>query len=256
MLKIILCSILDYLPMYRIHVALIVVLLGASLDVSAGVIADNTRIIYNIDKKEQSFQVVNINDYPVLVQLWVDDGGVDSSPEKASNSPVIPLPAIFKLKSKEAKSIRLVKIDDNIAADRETLYWLTIYEVPPTPEKGDNADNAADDNKAVLILTTRTQMKLLLRPAALFNQVETMPTNVSFKWVDKSLVLMNNSPFYVTIASLRLSDKDDKTQYSGMLEPFSEIAVAWEPDSQPESLVMTYIDDYGSQNDVVISKAK
>uniref|UniRef100_E6XIM3 Pili assembly chaperone, N-terminal protein n=1 Tax=Shewanella putrefaciens (strain 200) TaxID=399804 RepID=E6XIM3_SHEP2 len=239
--------------MRLIKLVLAVFLLGTSLNISAGVIADNTRIIYNIDKKEQSFQVVNINDYPVLVQLWVDDGGVDSSPEKASNSPVIPLPAIFKLKSKETKSIRLVKIEDNIAADRETLYWLTIYEVPPTPDKGDKADAENNtDNNAVLILTMRTQMKLLLRPAALFNQVDTMPANVSFKWVDNSLVLINNSPFYVTIASLRLSDKENESQYSGMLAPFSQDTVAWESATQPESLVMTYIDDNGSQNDFEI----
>lgn len=239
--------------MRLIKLVLAVFILGTSLNISAGVIADNTRIIYNIDKKEQSFQVININDYPVLVQLWVDDGGVDSSPEKASNSPVIPLPAIFKLKSKEAKSIRLVKIEDDIAADRETLYWLTIHEVPPAPDKGDKADVEHNtDSNAVLILTMRTQMKLLLRPAALFNQVDTIPTNVSFKWVDKSLVLMNNSPFYVTIASLRLSDKDDTSQYSGMLAPFSQDTVAWELATQPELLVMMYIDDYGSQNEVVI----
>ena len=239
--------------MRLIKLVLAVFVLGTSLNISAGVIADNTRIIYNIDKKEQSFQVVNINDYPVLVQLWVDDGGVDSSPEKASNSPVIPLPAIFKLKSKETKSIRLVKIEDNIAADRETLYWLTIYEVPPTPDKGDKVDAENNtDNNAVLILTMRTQMKLLLRPAALFNQVDTMPANVSFKWVDNSLVLINNSPFYVTIASLRLSDKEATSQYSGMLAPFSQDTVTWELATQPESLVMTYIDDNGSQNDFEI----
>lgn len=68
--------------MRLIYFALAFLLFGFSSAVLAGVIADNTRIIYNIDKKEQSFQVVNINDYPVLVQLWVDDGGVDSSLKK------------------------------------------------------------------------------------------------------------------------------------------------------------------------------
>lgn len=235
--------------MRLIYFALAFLLLGFSSVVSAGVVAENTRIIYNINKKEQSFQFVNINDYPVLVQLWVDDGSIDGTPEKAPDSPVIPLPAIFKLKSKESKSIRFVKVDDNVVTDRETLYWLTIYEVPPLPEK----DSKSEDS-AVLILTTRTQMKLLLRPAELFSQASTMASNMSYKWEDKSLVLINDSPFYLTIAALRLSDKEDKSHYSGMLAPFSQVTVAWESATRPESIVITYLDDNGSQNDIVVKK--
>lgn len=240
---------------YRIlYYVTAIVLTAIAWSSNAGVIAENTRIIYNLDKREQSLQLVNVNDYPVLVQLWVDDGNINGTPEKALDSPVIPLPAIFKLKKKEAKSIKLVNVGVDLAKDRETLYWFNIYEVPPEPNR-----DAEIQDKNVLILTTRTQMKLLLRPASLFSQASTMVSKVSYKWQDKSLVLINDSPFYVTISSLRLSNNDDKSQYSGMLEPFSEVAIVLELDAQPESLAITYIDDNGSQNDVVIkhnSKAK
>lgn len=237
--------------MRLIKLALVILLLGEASAVSAGVIAENTRIIYNLDRKEQSFQFFNINDYPVLVQLWVDDGRVDGSPDKAIESPVIPLPAIFKLKSGDAKNIRFVKVDDNLANDRETLYWLNVYEVPPLP---DTVDKSKDN--AVLILTTRTQMKLFLRPGKLFSQASTMATNISFKWDNESLALINDSPFFVTITSLMLVNSEDKLEYNGMLAPFSQTAVDWKLKTQPDALIITYIDDYGSQNEFTIKVKK
>ncbi|MFB2668641.1 molecular chaperone [Shewanella xiamenensis] len=219
--------------------------------ITAGVLAENTRIIYNLDNREQSLQIFNVNDYPVLVQLWVDDGEVEGSPEKALESPILPLPAIFKLKKKESKSIRLVNVSTDLAKDRETLYWFNIYEVPPEPNNEANIDE-----KNVLILTTRTQMKLLLRPAELFKQVIDMPSKTSFKWESNALILINDSPFYVTIFSLKSSEQDEHSHYNGMLAPYSKTTLAWKLDAKPESLIMTYLDDNGSQNDYTLKLSK
>lgn len=221
------------------------------LSSKAGVIAETTRVIFNLDKREQSLQIFNINDYPVLVQLWVDNGDIEGGPDKAMESPILPLPAIFKLKNKESKSIKLVNVSADLAKDRETLYWLNIYEVPPEPNK-----DLEMNNQNILMLTTRTQMKLLLRPAELFKQVSDMPSKISFKWENNALVLINDSPFYITIFSLKSSEKDEHSHYSGMLAPYSKISSVWNLDAKPDSLVMTYLDDNGSQNDYTLKLSK
>ncbi|EKO3902397.1 fimbria/pilus periplasmic chaperone, partial [Vibrio metschnikovii] len=55
----------------------------------AVVIPETSRVVYNLDKNEQSLYIYNKNKYPVLVQLWSDNGDVSSSPEVESDSPVI-----------------------------------------------------------------------------------------------------------------------------------------------------------------------
>lgn len=57
----------------------------------AGVMAESTRVIFPPESREQSLQLVNLNTYPVVVEAWVDDGELNSAPEK-STAPIIPLP--------------------------------------------------------------------------------------------------------------------------------------------------------------------
>lgn len=50
--------------------------------VEAGIMPASSRIIYRDGDREKTLMLVNTNDYPVLVQSWVDNG--EGSPEAAS----------------------------------------------------------------------------------------------------------------------------------------------------------------------------
>lgn len=50
--------------------------------VEAGIMLASSRIIYRDGDREKTLMLVNTNDYPVLVQSWVDNG--EGSPEAAS----------------------------------------------------------------------------------------------------------------------------------------------------------------------------
>lgn len=50
--------------------------------VEAGIMPASSRIIYRDGDRETTLMLVNTNDYPVLVQSWVDNG--EGSPEAAS----------------------------------------------------------------------------------------------------------------------------------------------------------------------------
>ncbi|EKO3570674.1 MULTISPECIES: molecular chaperone [Vibrio] len=213
----------------------------------AVVIPETSRVVYNLDKNEQSLYIYNKNKYPVLVQLWSDNGDVSSSPEVESDSPIIPLPAIFRLAEDESKNIRLIKVDDNVAKDRETLYWLNIYEVPPLPDVSMN-----DEDSSVLMVTVRTQIKVILRPENLFKMIEDIPKKVTFEIDNGHLILINNSPFYITISSLTLTERDKDSLYDGMIEPFSKIPVDWNSGNKIESLFINYINDQGSEVSMTI----
>ena len=61
------------------------------LSVEAGIMPASSRIIYRDGDREKTLMLVNTNDYPVLVQSWVDNG--EGSPEAAS-PPFVVLPPV------------------------------------------------------------------------------------------------------------------------------------------------------------------
>ncbi|WP_265462692.1 fimbrial biogenesis chaperone [Aeromonas salmonicida] len=223
-----------------------------STSISAGVTAEISRVIFNEDKREQSLQLINLNEYPVMVQLWVDDGDVNGNPDKAVDAPVIPLPAIFKMEPKEQRNVRLVKVVNNADQNRESLHWLNIYEIPPEPSKQEGSE---DQNK--ILLTMHTQMKLILRPKALSERIDEVTTNQQLKWVGRKLELFNPTPFYISYTHLSAAESDKNTVPLDMVHPFGKLIV-----DLPESFFYSnkqavfylhYLDDWGNMNKIKMS---
>ena len=83
---------------------IIFALLGVA-NVQAAVNAAATRVVFNDGETEASLQLVNKNTYPVVVQAWSDDGDPQATPDKSA-SPVLVLPAVFKLQPEEMTNLR------------------------------------------------------------------------------------------------------------------------------------------------------
>lgn len=169
----------------------------------AGLMAESTRVVFAAGSAEQSLQLVNTNPYPVVVQAWVDDGGLESGPDTASaaDAAVMPIPPIFRLNPQAQISLRLIATGVPLPADRESLFWLNLYEIPPRP-----GDLPADAQ--TLTVTLRTQMKLFMRPAKLPSPVEKVPEQLRFSLVPtkdgQGLRIDNPSPYYATFRALEL----------------------------------------------------
>ncbi|WP_016678677.1 fimbria/pilus periplasmic chaperone, partial [Yersinia pestis] len=54
--------------------SLFLLLFTISYDALAGLIAGSTRIIYQPELRERTLMLANTNDYPVVVQTWIDNG--------------------------------------------------------------------------------------------------------------------------------------------------------------------------------------
>ncbi|NBF06708.1 fimbria/pilus periplasmic chaperone, partial [Pseudomonas sp. Fl5BN2] len=98
----------------------------------AGVTAEKTRVVFAANTTETSLQVMNQNPYPVVVQTWVDDGEPGSTPD-TTQAPILPLPAIFRMEPGEQRNLRLIYTGEALPKDRESLFWLNLYEIPPRP---------------------------------------------------------------------------------------------------------------------------
>ncbi len=83
--------------------------------VEAGIMPASSRIIYRDGDREKTLMLVNTNDYPVLVQSWVDNG--EGSPEAAS-PPFVVLPPVFRLAARRTQGLRIIYNHDPLPGSR------------------------------------------------------------------------------------------------------------------------------------------
>ncbi|MGX0936459.1 molecular chaperone [Cupriavidus metallidurans] len=193
---------------------------------AAGVTPEISRVVYAADAVEQSLQVFNVNDYPVLVQAWVDDGRIDALPQE-STAPIIVIPPIFRLGRGDQTSLRLINSGAALPQDRESLFWLNIYEIPSTP-------NSVIAERQLVTVTMRTQIKVFVRPRKLPFPSDELPKRLAFsltKMPDEFLLeIRNPTPYYATISALKV-DTGSASQVAPveMIAPFSNTIVHLSP---------------------------
>ncbi|AVR67970.1 MULTISPECIES: fimbrial biogenesis chaperone [Pseudomonas aeruginosa group] len=169
------------------------------LDAQAGVTAERTRVVIAEGQREASLLLVNQNAYPVIVQAWIDDGDLDSTPQTA-RAPFMPLPPVFRLDPGKQRSLRLLRTGQALPGDREALYWLNIYEIPPRPGE------PPAEGQSRLTVTLRTQMKVIHRPRALARAAEEAPRQLRFQRQGKALLVENPTAYFVSLAGAEQED--------------------------------------------------
>ncbi|HHQ4784232.1 TPA: fimbrial biogenesis chaperone [Aeromonas veronii] len=187
---------------------LFLILLIISIDsVCAGLLADTTRVIFSEGEKNKSITIMNVNDYPVLSQVWVDNGEGDPNSKLA---PFIVLPPVFRLEPNKRANVVLVYNHDPLPADRESIFWINLYEVPPLSRESKDKD--------YLRLAMNTQMKLFYRPRGVSGDSSSAPSMLSFKLIysedngEVYILCDNPTPYHVSLAALRL-----RTEGGGIL---------------------------------------
>lgn len=185
--------------------------------------------------------LVNQNTYPVIVQTWIDDGAIDSTPEVAQ-APIIPIPPIFRLNPNQQRSLRLLYTEQMLPKDRESLYWLNLYEIPPQPLE------PLIEGQSRLTVTLRTQMKVIYRPKGLKPDISSVPANlVTFRKIGDELIIENPTPYIITLSSIE-TEQSRLPMTEGPLLPFSKFTLAL-PQSLPSNsskIKFTWIDDDGN----------
>jgi len=181
--------------------------LGCSPGVSAGLVADGTRVIYPADADARSVLIANTNPWPVLVQTWVDDGAGDAN---TADAPFVVMPAVFRLEPAATRRLHLMPTGDELPADRESLFWL----VPP-------ADAGMEAEAARLTVTLTTQLKLLYRPAGV-GAPETQAAQLQFRRRVQDgrevLQVLNPTPWFASLGTLNMGGVDAA---GVLLPPFS-----------------------------------
>lgn len=227
-------------------------LLTSEQNALAGVMPERTRLIFTEGQSQRSLMLANTNSYPVVVQTWIDNGEGDRAPENAV-APMIVLPSVFRLQPGALQGLRIIYNGEPMPKDRESVFWLNLYEIPPT--KADTADTSQ------VAVAMNTQMKIFYRPRVLPSLPEHIADKLTFllekqdsKWV---LVCRNGSPYHASFSSLQVVAATSKHPVAKtvdmMTPPLSEkrydLDLSAAMGSEATQVNYTLIDDNGHYAD-------
>lgn len=187
----------------------------------ANVLIGGTRVILPAKDGEVTVRLTNDNPTPALVQAWIDRGDPQSTPDSV-DTPFLITPPMFRMEPKRDQSLRILYTREPLPADRESLFWLNVLEVPPKPAELEAG------NKNYLQLALRSRLKLFFRPDGLKSDPLKAPTELTFHLVAGSegvqLLVKNPSPYHVTLSEVTVDARGKALNAEpGMVVPMGEL---------------------------------
>jgi len=208
------------------------------LHASAAVVPDRTRVIFEESAPSVSVTVSNKNpQLPFVVQSWIEDQN-----SKKVSSPLMVLPPLQRIEPNESSVLRIVKLPDvALPADRESVFYLNVREIPPKTE----AVNSMQ-------IALQSKIKLFYRPAAAKRERGedlALRMNLRVDPVSKQLLMDNPSPFHITVVGLLAGAQKIQMPIDAiMIAPFSSARIAL-PNTSFSELRVSNMNDFGGQTD-------
>jgi chaperone protein EcpD len=213
-------------------------LAAATLPAFANIVITGTRVIYPEGAREQTVRLANRGDSPVLVQAWIDENGGNKSPQDA-RSPFLLTPAVFRLDGEKGQALRVKLIDAKLPADRESVYWLNVLEVPV---------KAKEEN--FLQMAIRTRLKIFYRPKGLEQASDQVAKRLDWRVVEEGgrryIECSNPTAFHASLTELKLKGREANPIDADMVAPFSSKRWPLEANDKPATLSFGIVNDYGA----------
>ncbi|MFP3505732.1 molecular chaperone [Burkholderia sp. SIMBA_062] len=215
----------------------------------ASVVITGTRVIFPGENREVTVRLMNDGDAPALVQAWIDTGDEKQSPEQIA-VPFALTPSMFRLDPGKGQSLRMLYTGEPLPADRESLFWLNVLEVPPKADANDDANR--------IQLAFRTRIKVMYRPAGLPGSAAKAIDQLSWRIVPQAgghgvaLEATNAGPYIVNLGVIELdADGRKYALQPGFVRPQDSVAFSVPGlKATPARAVVEYsaIDDWGVIN--------
>ena len=235
----------------RLFIYLIVFFSAYTVQTSASVIIEGTRVIMHEEDGETTLQLANKGNYVGFVQLWIDQNDADTTPENIK-VPFLLTPPLARIEPGKGQAIRIIKLNTEIPSDRESFYWFNMLEIP-------YKINEANHRKNLMQLAFRTRIKLFIRPPNLSESPSTAYKNVTFSLSKGELTIINDSQYYITFRSVSIYSLDGLSTLANivdftprMVSPKShtKYAVKYFSKNHHQNATIKYsvINDYGGEN--------
>ncbi|ANI30061.1 fimbrial chaperone protein [Yersinia entomophaga] len=229
---------------YRYLFITLLLFIGMSF-AQASVVMNGSRIIYSAGEKEHSVQLTNNDSFPNAIQVWLDSGDAQSTPD-TGKAPFIVTPPFFRIEANAGQTLRLKYTGSGLPTDRESVFYLNFLQVPPV--------NKAEKNNKMLVLM-RNRIKVFYRPENIAGRVDQVPSALTFSLHQrgKDVVVTGKNPtgFYATIASAEVVGSGKKLNMkSEMIAPMSQAEWVIPNSSAPSNATVKFllVNDFGGQD--------
>jgi chaperone protein EcpD len=223
-----------------------VLALGALLPFAAqsSVVIAGTRVVYNATDSEVTLKLSNVGRSPALTQVWLDKGDPKVDPSKL-DLPFVLTPPLARIDPGKAQTIRIAYTGEAMPADRETVLWFNLLEVPPKP-------TAAQAGANYVQLAFRSRLKFFFRPAGLQGKADDAPDMLTWRMGSQNgkpaLLVSNPTPYHVTIIEAHVGEGPHapKFEEGDMVAPGAQLALPLSAaPSAGGKVSFTTLNDYG-----------
>lgn len=220
----------------------------ATAPAMANVIVAGTRVVFPAKDGEVTVRLTNDNATPALIEAWVDAGDEQSTPDKVK-TPFVITPPLFRMEPHKEQSLRILATANQLPADRESLFWLNVLEVPPKPNSPEYT------GKNLLQFAFRSRLKLFYRPATLQGDPNKAPSQLTWKAAAGSagsvITAHNPTPFHITVikVTVNVGGKEYASDEAGVADPMGDLRVNMPGlKALPANTAVSYdiINDYGA----------
>ncbi|OLF53819.1 molecular chaperone [Pseudomonas chlororaphis] len=154
---------------------------------NAGITLGGTRMIYPEKSKEVSIQIRNDGARDIMIQSWLDP----ENEQKGQDLPFALTPSLSRLAGNKQQSLRLFYYGKGLPTDKESVFWLSVQEIPQKSE-----------TENTLQIALRQRIKVFYRPSNLAGTPEAAVK--ALKW--RSLVeqgkrylqVSNDSAYFIS----------------------------------------------------------
>ncbi|ALB56063.1 Chaperone protein fanE precursor [Cronobacter universalis NCTC 9529] len=209
----------------------------------AAFVLNSTRYVFDEIRENISVQVDNQSTQEYGGQIWIEN-----QDQNDKNVYFVPSPTFFKVADQHKQILRILKINDALPKDKESLFWINIQEIPKAPKEGMNA----------LSIALHTQVKMFYRPDALKEKREGAEQNIKMISSDGNTILWNDTPYYFAIISVKQNGTPVKM--SGDIKDKLSVFAPGDKVSLGQlitgtSLSIVAFDDYGVDKEYKLNKS-
>lgn len=195
------------------------------------------RVVYNEGQKSAPLDLINNSpDTPILTQTIITD---DPKGKAVNDFKVIP--PLTKVLPGSSNQIKIIQINRNLPADRESLFYINSKALSAA-----NKNN--DENSAVgggINIGIASVIKLFYRPANLPVTVDDAQKNLTFSVTDKKLTITNPSPYYINLINVKVGSENIVISEKPMLAPFEKHSYLLNKMLTDKKIKWTIINDAG-----------
>lgn len=210
----------------------------------AAITLDRTRVIFNEGDKVIPLTVTNAHlSKPYLAQAWIENKA-----GQQVTSPVFVTPQVQRIEpgSKSRIKVQFSPEATSLPADRESVFYLNVREIPPAAERSH-----------VLQVARQTRIKLFYRPKAIQVQERmkkiTGAEGIRLSRNSGQYTIENTTPYHLSIT--RLDATGGKKVKLGPLMVSPKDSASFSAPALGNEPVVYYVNDYGDTRPLKFSCA-